>query len=86
MLAEVPLGGKANRGWEQAVKSITRCGDMNWMFSRGESRLLNCIARLSVLYEDFRVEHTALGEIAALSDKDGPRDRYRFLYLVVDPP
>lgn len=52
------------------------------MFGGGESPLLNAIARLSVLYEDFRVEYALLGEIAALTDDEALSQKYRFLYLI----
>lgn len=69
-------------GESNSLRSITRLGNMGRIFGGGDSQLLNCIARLSVLYEDFRVEHTALGEIAALSDKERPLHWYRFMYQI----
>ena len=67
---------------EASLKSIRRLGDVGTIFGGGASELLNCMARLSVLYEDFRVEHTALGEIAALAGQNQAIDSYRFMYLV----
>src|SRR5690349_11884154 len=64
------------------LKSITRVGHIGRIFHGGDSQLLNCIARLSVLYEDFRVEHTALGEIPALSEEESLLHWYRFMYLI----
>lgn len=66
----------------KSLQSITRLGNIGRMFGGGDSQLLNSIARLSVLYEDFRVEHTALGEIGALSDEDRSLHGYRFMYLI----
>ena len=44
---------------------------------------MNCIARLSVLYEDFRIEHSELEKIVvASSSEDVSAKQYRFIYLL----
>lgn len=43
--------------------TITRFGTLKWVFRSGQSELLNAIARLSVLYEDLRLE---MGEFRGL--------------------
>src|SRR4051794_27770317 len=52
------------------------------MFGGGDSALLNAIARLSVLYEDFRIEYMLLVDIAKLTDEEARLHKYRFLYLI----
>jgi hypothetical protein len=63
-------------------RSITRFGNIGQLFGGGDSPLMTSLARLSVLYEDFRMDYTALGEIAKTSGEGTSLEQYRFLYLI----
>jgi hypothetical protein len=61
----------------------TRFGCLQRVFLNGESLLLNHIARLSVLYEDFRIERGALmAEEGALGEIDTLGQHYRTMYFI----
>jgi hypothetical protein len=65
------------------LKSTTRAGDIGRIFAQGESQLMICIARLSVLYVDFKIEHSELQEIVdASSSENTSAKQYRFIYLL----
>jgi hypothetical protein len=65
------------------MKSTTRVGNIGRVFAQGESELMNCIARLSVLYEDFKIEHSELQKIVeAWSSEDVSAEQYRFVYYL----
>jgi hypothetical protein len=62
------------------MRTRSRSTDISRLFGGGTSQLLNGIARLSVLYEDFRVEHEALAKMAKMVRDDV--HRYRLFYFI----
>jgi hypothetical protein len=65
------------------IASRTRFGQLDRVFNNGKSDLLNAIARLSVLYEDFRIERSALTpEEGALGELDTLGHGYRMVYFL----
>jgi hypothetical protein len=65
------------------VPTTSRCARLQRVFRAGESPLLNCVARLSVLYEDLRVEHGALqARESSLGEIDALGLHYRTMYFV----
>lgn len=65
------------------MSSTTRFGNLGRIFKEGESDLLNGIARLSVLYEDLRLE---LEELRIVQEKPEEErtaaDQYRVMYFL----
>jgi hypothetical protein len=65
------------------TSSITRFGHLDRVFENGSSELLNAIARLSVLYEDFRIERSGLAPPeGAFGEMDTLGHGYRMLYFL----
>ena len=65
------------------MSTNSRLGNLGAIFKEGESDLLNCIARLSVLYEDLRLETTELANMRAKLDETGEVDhKYRVVYFL----
>ena len=64
------------------MRSTTRHGNLDRIFKNGNSELMNIVARLSVLYEDFRVDYTSLFQIAENPRSEDPNERYRMMYLI----
>ena len=60
-----------------SLRTNSRFGDLGRIFGGGQSELLTHIARLSVVYEDLRLE---IGELKRLAD--GPLDEYRVMYFL----
>lgn len=60
--------------------SNTRVGNLKQVFKNGESTLLNLVARMSVVYEDFRLEVDALSEFR--DKRVDEVSRYKLMYLV----
>lgn len=61
----------------------SRCASLRRAFREGESPLLNYVARLSVLYEDLRIEYGALlAEESSLGEIDTLGQHYRTMYFV----
>jgi hypothetical protein len=55
-------------------QSITRFGNLGQVFREGESELLNEVARVTILYEDLRLELGELRVINERRDAKGPMD------------
>src|ERR1039457_5197908 len=64
------------------MSSITRLSRLDQVFSYGKSELLNRLARLSVLYEDFRIEWYALRGDVPFGDLDTIGNKYRTVYFL----
>lgn len=63
--------------------SIPRVGNLGRVFRDGESELLVGIARLSVLYEDLRLEIDALRAVNAKPEEERTSaDEYRVMYFL----
>src|SRR5579862_5472808 len=66
-----------------ASSSRTRFGRLDRVFKNGGSDLLNAIARLAVLYEDFRIEKGGLPPPeGALGELDTLGHSYRLIYFL----
>ena len=65
------------------MPATSRFGSLQRVFRGGESPLLNHVARLSVLYEDFRIERGALlAEETSLGEIDTLGQHYRTMYFI----
>jgi hypothetical protein len=64
------------------MRSITRIGSLDRVFSYGTSELLNRLAQLSVLFEDLRIEWGGLPENISLGDLDTIGSDYRRNYFL----
>jgi len=64
------------------MASITRFGRLDKAFGYGSSELLNRLARLSVLFEDFRIEWYALRGDVSFGDLDTIGSKYRAIYFL----
>ena len=65
------------------MSTITRFGNLARVFKDGDSELLNGIARLSVLYEDLRLEIEELRVSHGKGDENrDPGDEYRVIYFL----
>jgi hypothetical protein len=64
------------------VSSVTRISGLDRVFCYGSSDLLNGLARLSVLYEDFRIEWYGLNALASFGALDTIGKQYRALYFL----
>jgi hypothetical protein len=64
------------------MSSITRLSRLDQVFRYGKSELLNRLARLSVLYEDFRIEWYALRGDIPFGDLDTIGNKYRTVYFL----
>ena len=65
------------------MSSTTRFGNLGRVFKDGESELLNGIARLSVLYEDLRLELEELRRVDAKPEEERTAaDQYRVMYFL----
>jgi hypothetical protein len=62
--------------------STTRVGKLDRVFLYGTSELLNHLARLSILFEDLRIEWGALPENISLGDLDTIGKDYRRNYFL----
>ena len=64
------------------LSSKTRFGDLNKVFRNGDSKLLNEIGALCILFQDFRHEYGALVKFLPLVAEDRPFDAHPVLYYV----
>jgi hypothetical protein len=65
------------------LSSTTRFGNLGRVFKDGESELLVGIARLSVLYEDLRLELAELHEVNTKPEEERTAaDQYRVMYFL----
>lgn len=64
------------------MRSTTRFGSLDRVFNYGTSDLLNRLARLSVLFEDLRIEWCGLPENISLGDLDTIGKDYRMNYFL----
>jgi hypothetical protein len=70
-------------GEEHLSRSMTRAGQVDRIFQRGESGLMNSIACLCVLYEDFRIKGNALTALPGkMEDLETIGAGYRMVYFV----
>ena len=69
---------------EACVGTISRFGNLGRVFKDGESELLNSVARLSVLYEDLRLEIDELRRVHAKREETGQSesDPFRVMYFI----
>lgn len=64
------------------MRTITRYARVDRVFDQGRSQLLTLVARLSVLYEDFRIEHGALGKIVKANEAGEAFSQYELMYFI----
>jgi hypothetical protein len=65
------------------LSSTTRFGNLGRVFKEGESELLIGIARLSVLYEDLRLELEELRRVDTKPEEERTAaDQYRVMYFL----
>ena len=65
------------------VPTITRFGKLGVILGGGQSDLLNAVARLSVLYEDLRLEMNELNDLyRGVIELREPDKHYRVIYFV----
>ena len=62
--------------------TVTRFGNLGRVFKEGESELLNGIARLSILYEDLRLEIEELRLLHRRLEELTDGDNFRVVYFV----
>jgi hypothetical protein len=75
--------GRQRDGKEVFLSSISRFGNLGHVFKEGESDLLNGIARLSVLYEDLRLELEELRIVQGKPEEERTAaDQYPVMYFM----
>jgi len=66
------------------MRSTIRFGRLDRVFNYGTSELLNRLARLSILFEDLRIEWCGLPETISLGDLDTIGTDYRRIISCAD--